>query len=129
MTPMQEIKAERRRQIEAEGWTPEHDDQHDNGELLRVAVIYMQNATGFPIPLQDDGRPSGWPWDAKWWKPKTPHRDLVRAGALCLAEKDRCIREGKGRPLAPAEFKLRLIVRKLGKLALGESISWENNLP
>lgn len=32
-----EIAAERKRQIEAEGWTPEHDDAHDKGELARAA--------------------------------------------------------------------------------------------
>ena len=30
---LEEIAAERRRQIEQEGWTPEHDDQHRGGTL------------------------------------------------------------------------------------------------
>jgi hypothetical protein len=30
-----------------------------------------------------------WPWDRKWWKPKDRRRDLVRAGALILAEIER----------------------------------------
>lgn len=38
------IDAERQRQISVEGWTPEHDDQHDDGSLLQAAVFYYQNA-------------------------------------------------------------------------------------
>lgn len=32
------IAAERQRQIEEEGWTPDHDDQHTNGELALAAA-------------------------------------------------------------------------------------------
>jgi len=32
-----DVLAERRRQIEAEGWTPEHDDEHDAGALALAA--------------------------------------------------------------------------------------------
>ena len=39
--------------------------------------------------------PVGFPWEPKWWKPKTPQRDLERAGALCLAELDRLKRAGR----------------------------------
>lgn len=35
------IATERQRQIEAEGWTPEHDDEHINGELADAAAIYV----------------------------------------------------------------------------------------
>lgn len=35
-----DVLAERRRQIEAEGWTPEHDDEHSNGELSDAAGCY-----------------------------------------------------------------------------------------
>jgi hypothetical protein len=30
-----------------------------------------------------------WPWEDKWWKPKDRRRDLVRAGALIVAEIER----------------------------------------
>lgn len=85
------IENERRRQLSEEGWTPEHDDQHSDGSMLRAAVIYWQHAARPDIPLQFDldGRPVGWSWERKWWKPKDRFRDLVRAGALCLAERDR----------------------------------------
>lgn len=34
----------------------------------------------------------GWPWEPRWWKPKDVLTDLIRAGALCLAEADRARR-------------------------------------
>ena len=72
------IAKERQRQIEAEGWTPEHDDQHVHGELADAAACYV------------DGNPVGWPWDEKWWKPSSdPIRNLAKAGALIAAEIDR----------------------------------------
>lgn len=33
--------------------------------------------------------PEGWPWDDVWWKPKDPRTNLVKAGALILAEIER----------------------------------------
>jgi len=84
------IRAERQRQIDDEGWTAEHDDRHDDGALLRAAVFYLHHGTDrFPSQTQADGSPMGWPWEAKWWKPKDRKSNLIRAGALCLAEKDR----------------------------------------
>lgn len=75
------IAAERERQVRVEGWTPEHDDTHVTGELIRAAICY---AKGF-------GNAPGvhWPWPDSWWKPKDRRSDLVRAGALIAAEIDR----------------------------------------
>ena len=77
MSVIDEIEAERRRQIDVEGWTPEHDDQHADGSLAQAAACY---AIGSPLY---------WPWDCKWWKPKGERRDLVRAAALIVAEIER----------------------------------------
>lgn len=117
MTPIEEIEAERKRQITAEGWTAKHDDQWQNGELLLAAVLYMH--AGDPereAPLRDDGAPISWPWDAKWWKPKDRHRNLVRAGALCLAEKDRLRR--LHRPWVHVNVKLMLVIDKMEEIPL-----------
>lgn len=83
------IADERRRQIDAEGWTPEHDDAHKHGELVEAAECYSYAArTGTLHP------PRGWPWEPSWWKPTgNPVRDLVKAGALIAAEIDRLQRE------------------------------------
>lgn len=85
------IEAERSRQISVEGWTPAHDDEHDGRELLRAARCYFEHATAG----SGERVPAGWPWDPQWWKPKDARRDLVRAGALCLAERDRSHRAGE----------------------------------
>ena len=83
----QAVLAERRRQIEAEGWTPEHDDQHTMGELADAAACYARSS------WFEDGatpyRPSFWPWEEKWWKPTSQRQMLVKAGALILAEIER----------------------------------------
>lgn len=89
---LSDVAAERQRQVEAEGWTPEHDDAHETGELLEAAKAYFTHATDRALvrPGGDlAGIPFAWPWDKKWWKPKTPRQDLVRAAALALAEIDR----------------------------------------
>lgn len=109
-----EIHAERRRQIDGEGWTAEHDDQHSTGELLRAAVFYYQHAArpDMPLKIEANGAPMGWPWEPEWWKPKDKHRDLVRAGALCLAERDRLRRQGR-QNVGHVAVKLKMIVGAL----------------
>lgn len=91
-----DVVAERQRQKTIEGWTPEHDDEHCNGELAMAAVCYI-NETG--TVNRNGGKPWGWPWDASWWKPNARRRNLVKAGALILAEIERIDRAagiGKG---------------------------------
>lgn len=95
------IIAERQRQISEEGWISAHDDEHADGEMMRAAMIYLHWGTDRQGPVIDeetsprDGVPEGWPWDVKWWKPKSLERNLERAGALMLAERDRLVRAGK----------------------------------
>lgn len=83
-----DVLAERHRQVSVEGWTPEHDDEHDTGEMARAAACY---ALGKPEVhgYRVGAHVTLWPWDWKWWKPKNRRRDLVRAGALILAEIER----------------------------------------
>ena len=83
-----DVLAERRRQIDAEGWTPEHDDEHNCQELAMAAACYAGNAGGY---VWADGWPGEivFPWDRSLWKPSTPRRDLVKAAALILAEIER----------------------------------------
>jgi hypothetical protein len=91
------IAAERKRQIEVEGWTPEHDGEHRCGELARAACGYAALASYqagprnlVDDPLQPPILPRDWPWDVSWWKPSHDLiRNLVKAGALIAAEIDR----------------------------------------
>ncbi|CAJ7341964.1 Uncharacterised protein [Burkholderia pseudomallei] len=79
-----DVLDERHRQIYAEGWTPAHDDQHDECEMALAAIVYAESAVGYHPSCPDT-----WPWSPKWFKPTTPRRDLVKAGALILAELER----------------------------------------
>ncbi|WP_260490757.1 hypothetical protein [Pseudomonas aeruginosa] len=92
-----DVQAERRRQITAEGWTPEHDDEHADGQMAQAAGCYALHAGGIGTDWPD-GRQNGaalfWPWDRDSWKPTTPRRDLVKACALALAEIERLDRAG-----------------------------------
>ena len=109
------IAAERQRQVEQEGWTPAHDDEHAHGEMAMAAVCY---AACYPIqaevptliygdencgcreadcphrsifPHTELAWRDPWPWDDEWDK-RRKHRNLRRlviAGALIAAEIDR----------------------------------------
>lgn len=86
-TAIELIAEERQRQIDAEGWTPEHDDEHCCGELADAAWCYLHYFMSFPFV---GDAPTNWPWDLSWWKPSDdPVRNLVKAGALIAAEIDR----------------------------------------
>ena len=85
-----DVLAERRRQVEAEGRTPEHDDMYIDGQMA-VAAGYYALACGYPGE-RDIARghvPQYWPWAPSWWKPRSVRRNLIKAGALILAEIER----------------------------------------
>ncbi|MGT0006066.1 hypothetical protein ACVNNF_11175 [Pseudomonas aeruginosa] len=88
-----DVQAERRRQVEAEGWTPEHDDEHNGGELADAAACYALSAAGWSTYAARER----WPWPLEWWKPSTARRDLVKASALALAEIERLDRAATGK--------------------------------
>jgi hypothetical protein len=110
------IGGERCRQVDAEGWTLDHDDQHTDGSLAIAAAHYALSSqwwrsSDFRVlapagsdeqrekilargPLNFGGGNDcyNWPWDLDWWKPKGQVEDLVRAGALIVAEIERIAR-------------------------------------
>ncbi|MDV0452673.1 hypothetical protein [Enterobacter roggenkampii] len=97
---VQSVIAERQRQQSAEGWTSKHDDKHDNNELAFAASCYAFHSAAASWDFEDDGTPydihpapKNWPWAPEWWKPTNPRRDLVKAGALILAEIERIDRQ------------------------------------
>jgi hypothetical protein len=74
------IAAERRRQIEVECWTYEHDRNHWRGELVQAAIFYAD----------PEASAMEWPWaELPKAKGEDRVRDLVKAGALIAAEIDR----------------------------------------
>jgi len=97
---MQAVVAERYRQIEGEGWSVEHDDEHQTGELAMAGAAYAKCAyvhtlDGPGILTWQERRPDFWPWSADWWKPDGFRRDLVKAAALILAEGEKFDRNRK----------------------------------
>lgn len=94
-----DVLAERRRQVDVEGWSPAHDDAHVDFSLARAATIYAAGATlnGPDRAVMDEFGASGtpgwmkelWPWHIGWWKPSSRRRDLVKAAALVIAEIER----------------------------------------
>lgn len=91
------IAAERQRQIEHEGWTPEHDDAHSTGEIVSAAVCYAVYGSHQTRGTAEECVAlvlSRWPFELTWWKPSDdPVRNLVKAGALIAAEIDRLQRK------------------------------------
>ena len=93
MNAIELITEERKRQIEKEGWTIEHDDMYDDDQLANAAASYAL----CHFQRGDFGweSPQFWPFQSKWWKP-TPDdriRELVKSGALIVAEIERLQRK------------------------------------
>lgn len=102
-----DVLAERQRQRDVEGWTPEHDDQHARGEMIEAAISYGVHASvtvrllarGETLERVDQQAreamaPRTWPWSLSWWKPAGgARRNLVKAAALLLAEIERIDRK------------------------------------
>jgi len=110
-----DVLSERKRQIEAEGWTLEHDDYHDAGELALAAAVYASPAKlyrkkmgvdtvvftqAFPWEhgkhfLYGENRPTGRNYgsnaapDPRTYNYEERRDLLVKAGALILAEIER----------------------------------------
>ncbi len=104
------IAKERQRQIEKEGWTAEHDDNHDGAEMAMAAAcyaapenIYIRHDYAASVEFRDP-----WPWEPLWDRRNYPNggnvvapepslkkriRQLEKAGALIAAEIDRLVRE------------------------------------
>ena len=91
MAAIDDIAAERHRQIEQKGWTPEHDAAHIGEELAAAAACYALPSEYRPA----DCCPAEWPWADIWWKPGDRRRELVKAAALIVAEIDRLDRKGR----------------------------------
>jgi hypothetical protein len=97
---MVDVMAERRRQVDEEGFTAERDDAlYKKGELAAASICYMLPAvtalgllgSGYNHDdlgqLVVDSKPGAkWPWSKSWWKPKTIRTAMVKAAALLIAQ-------------------------------------------
>lgn len=91
---MDAIRAERQRQIEVEGYVPEHDAQHGRDKLVQAAIAYLLGSESAHLA---GGRRTGtpgaltwWPWEPEKFKltPENRARELAKAGALIAAAID-----------------------------------------
>lgn len=88
------IGAERLRQLGVEGWSHEHDDSHPEGVMTMAADCYMFLTHAVEAP--ENCRNLLWPFHPSWFKPSPSSvRNLVKAGALYLAEAERFDRHRK----------------------------------
>lgn len=88
------IAEERMRQRYSLGWTPDHDDTHTNYELPKMAAVYAM-----PASCRSPAMLTLLPWDVQVKDPRTEAervRELVKAGALIVAEIERMERQTKG---------------------------------
>jgi hypothetical protein len=100
------LSDERVRQLKTEGFNDRHDDKHTFEDLARAAACYAMPGHFRALLVGAGGgnlRRTLWPWDESWWKPQCPGstmhlprhmriHDLVKAGALIIAEIERLIR-------------------------------------
>ena len=105
-----ELAGERAQQITEEGFAPEWDDRQDRpADLALAAAAYAafsamenedtrehhrQSLWGF-VPGFSGIIGQLWPWPAQWFKPGDRRRELVKAGALILAQLERLYREAE----------------------------------
>lgn len=102
-TAIELIAAERARQIEQKGFTPEHDERHVDAELVDAALCYAEAAscqincpevalanlaTNYDGTVEVSGR-SYWPFEEAIQLSEDPISNLIKAGALICAEIDR----------------------------------------
>ncbi len=81
-TGIELIADERKRQVEEEGYSIDHDRVLKNHQLTYAAIVYA-------IYDFDRSIIEYWPWVMKYLKPKSNLENLILAGALIAAEIDR----------------------------------------
>ncbi|HEK1311169.1 TPA: hypothetical protein SMQ86_006280 [Pseudomonas aeruginosa] len=91
-----DVQAERRRQVEVEGYHGFRDNHYISYELSKAARAYIEvswHALSGGLPCK---KPESWPWMAgfKWSDGRTM---LVKAAALTLAEIERLDRAAHGK--------------------------------
>lgn len=88
---LQGVLTERIRQIQFHCFYPDQDDEYVNGDLALAGACYAIEAAKQATETEGAMRlvPEAWPWMAASWRPHDQRRNLVKAGALILAEIDR----------------------------------------
>lgn len=96
-----DVLAERRRQVDREGYNHRYDNSHVLGELGAYAAFYAMPPAAREWPATETGCGATWgeaivPWNWSAPKPGDRRHELVKAGALILAEIERLDRAEEG---------------------------------
>lgn len=93
------VKAERQKQINKYGYTPEHDDEHTDGSIADAAACYASTKNQLFIPIGKDIEEHKalirlWPWEPKYFKKSEKSREdqLITSAAMLMAEYERIVR-------------------------------------
>ncbi|MDR9048866.1 hypothetical protein [Burkholderia multivorans] len=86
-----DVLAERRRQIDVEGYTSRADDENRAGAMSSAAAAYALIGSGWSQAAALEFWPEA--WSGECWKPADSRRNLVKAAALLLAEIERIDRQ------------------------------------
>lgn len=88
-----DILRERIRQIRVEGWSLEHDDEHDQAQLARAALSYalsgITKLMTHPPHAMFTAMAEMWPWERCALPRHQPRQLLVIGAALLVAEIER----------------------------------------
>lgn len=102
-----DVLSERNRQVVAEDYATEHDDSHPCGEIAAFAAVYAMPpaAREWPATETGFGETFGEALCPVGWAPKfgDRRRELVKAGALILAEIERLDRVATRLPVGQQE--------------------------
>ena len=92
-TGVELIAEERQRQIKEEGYTEQHDSQHDLVEFIKASIAYLVASCDESDSKRFAYGYAWWPWDMLGWKPEDIERNLVKSGALIAAAIDKLQKE------------------------------------
>lgn len=98
---MRDLVTERRRVVEAKGYTAEHDDEHTGGTIALAGVCYALAAVGGESGIYSGYIARMWPWEGR---PSGDSRTLlIQAAGLFIAEVERLDRAEARGPWIDAE--------------------------
>ena len=92
MAAIDDIAAERLKQIEVEGYSADIDDSYEDHELICAALVFI--VLNFPVGAfgseeVQDSILQCWPWGSESLSIEDERSNLVKAAAFILAEIDR----------------------------------------
>ncbi len=121
-----QIADERVRQIEEEEYDHSKDDRHTMGQLARGAASYAIAAGSNFVEDRHWAKEllmqavRLWPWHRKTWKSTNPRDDLIKAGAMIVAEIERLDRIVDNTAVLPTIVRDGSVVRGVDRTFTGE---------